>query len=60
MNMKNDSKQTETLSFADELKQGQTQNSENYITIVAIIAGIIAAAVITGIVLKLKKNQISN
>ena len=60
MSQKNNDEKVETLSFADELKQGQTQNSENYITIVAIIAGIIAAAVITGIVLKLKKNQISN
>ena len=54
-NEKNDGEQTETLSFADELKQGQTQNSENDITIVGIIAGIIAAAVIGGVVLKLKK-----
>jgi len=55
MTEKNDGEQTETLSFADELKQGQTQNSENDITIVGIIAGIIAAAVIGGVVLKLKK-----
>jgi len=54
-NEKNADEQTETLSFADELKQGQTQNSENDITIVGIIAGIIAAAVIGGVVLKLKK-----
>ena len=56
MNEKNDGEQTEMLSFADELKQGQTQNSENDITIVVIVAGIISAAVIGGIVLKLKKN----
>jgi len=43
------------LSFANELKQGQTQNSENDIMIVSIIAGVIAAAVIVGVVLKLKK-----
>jgi len=55
-NEKNDAEeQTQTLSFADELKQGQTQNSENDITIIGIIAGIIAAAVIGGVVLKLKK-----
>ena len=56
MTEKNDGEQTETLSFADELKQGQTQNSENDITIIAIIAGIISAAIIGGVVLKLKKN----
>ena len=55
MNEKND-EETEMLSFADELKQGQTENSENYIVIVSIIGGIIAAAVIGGIILKLKKN----
>ena len=55
MNEKND-EETEMLSFADELKQGQTENSENNIVIVGIIGGIIAAAVIGGIILKLKKN----
>jgi len=55
MSEKNNDEETETLSFADELKQGQTQNSEDDITIVGIIAGIIAAAIITGAVLKLKK-----
>jgi|GEM_PF-3989505 len=54
-NEKNDGEQTETLSFVDELKQGQTQNSENDIMIVSIIAGVIAAGVIVGVVLKLKK-----
>ena len=54
MNEKNDAEE-QTLSFADELKQDQIQNSENDITIVAIIAGIIAAAVIAVVVLKLKK-----
>ena len=53
MIIKNDE---ETLSFIDELKQGQTENSENNIVIVGIIGGIIAAAVIGGIILKLKKN----
>jgi len=54
-NEQNDDEETETLSFVSELEQGQTQNSENDITIVAIIAGIIAAAVIAVVVLKLKK-----
>jgi len=54
-NEKNDGEQTETLSFANELEQDQTQNSENDITIIGIIAGIIATAVIVGVVLKLKK-----
>ncbi len=55
-NEKNDGEQTKTLSFADELKQGQTENVEDDITVVVIVAGIIAAAVIGGVVLKLKKN----
>ena len=53
--MKEQNDAEETLSFANELKQGQTQNSKNDITIVAIIGGIITAAVIAGVVLKLKK-----
>ena len=52
----NNNEQTETLSFANELKQDQRQNSEDDITIIGIIAGIIAAVIIAGIVLKLKKN----
>ncbi len=56
MSEKNDEEQTETLSFINELKQGQTQSSENDITVVAIIAGVISAVVIGGVVLKLKKN----
>ena len=55
-NEKNDGEQSETLSFAEKLEQGQTQNSENDIMIVVIIAGIIAAVIIGGVVLKLKKN----
>jgi hypothetical protein len=55
-NEKNDGEQSETLSFAEKLEQGQTQNSENDIMIVAIISGIIAAVIIGGVVLKLKKN----
>ena len=55
INEKND-EETETLSFADELKQGQTENSENDIVVVGIIGGIVAVAIIGGIILKLKKN----
>jgi len=55
MSEKKDGEETETLSFADKLKQDQTQNSENDITILGIVAGIIVVAVIVGIVLKLKK-----
>ena len=43
------------LSFADELKE-ETPNSEYDITIVAIIAGIIIAGIIGGVIFKLKKN----
>ena len=55
MIIKND-EDTVTLSFADELKQGQTENSENDIVVVGIIGGIVAVAIIGGIILKLKKN----
>ena len=44
------------LSFAEELKKGPVQNSENDMTIVVIISGIIIAGIIGGVVLKLKKN----
>jgi len=54
MNEKND-EDTVTLSFADELKQGQTGNSENDMIIVGIIGGIIAAVAIGVVILKLKK-----
>ena len=54
MNEKND-EDTVTLSFADELKQGQTGNSENDIIIAGIIGGIIAAVGIGVVILKLKK-----
>ena len=43
------------LSFADELKN-QTSNSEDDMTIVVIILGIISAGIVGGVVLKLKKN----
>ena len=44
------------LSFIDELKKGPVQNSENNIIILVIIAGIIIAGIIGGIIFKLKKN----
>ena len=43
------------LSFADELKN-QTSNSGEDMTIVGIIAGVIIAGIVGGVVLKLKKN----
>ena len=43
------------LSFADKLKN-QTSNSVDDMTITAIIAGIIIAGIIGGVILKLKKN----
>ena len=44
------------LSFADELKKGQTQNSDNSMTIVGIIVGLIIVGIISGVIFKLKKN----
>ena len=44
------------LSFADELEKGQTQNSDNSMTIVGIIVGIIIVGIISGVIFKLKKN----
>jgi len=44
------------LSFVDELKKGPVQNSENNTIILVIIAGIIIAGIIGGIIFKLKKN----
>ena len=43
-------------SFADELEKGQTQNSDNSMTIVGIIVGIIIVGIISGVIFKLKKN----
>ena len=45
----------EELSFADELSKGQTSESSQDYTIIAIIIGIIAAIVI-GVIVKVKKN----
>tara|TARA_B100001142_G_scaffold265028_1_gene268902 strand:+ start:403 stop:1569 length:1167 start_codon:yes stop_codon:yes gene_type:complete len=44
------------LSFADELEKGQTQNSDNSMTIVGIIIGLIIVGIISGVIFKLKKN----
>ena len=44
------------LSFADELKTGPVQNSEDNTIIVAIVAGIVIAGIIGGVIFKLKKN----
>ena len=46
----------DTLSFADELKKGQTQNSDNIMTIIGIIVGLIIIGIISGVIFKLKKN----
>ena len=52
----NDGEKQDTLSFADELKKGQTQNSDNSMTIVGIIVGLIIVGIISGVIFKLKKN----
>ena len=44
------------LSFADELEKGQTQNSDNSMTIVGIIIGLNIVGIISGVIFKLKKN----
>ena len=46
----------DTLSFADELKKGQMQNSDNSMTIVGIIIGLIIVGIISVVIFKLKKN----
>ena len=46
----------DTLSFADELKKSQIQNSDNSMTIVGIIVGLIIVGIISGVIFKLKKN----
>jgi len=45
----------EELSFADELSKGQTSESSQDYTIIAIIIGVIAAIII-GVIVKIKKN----
>ena len=47
--------QKDTLSFEDELSKGQTSESSQDYTIIAIIIGIIAAIII-GVIVKVKKN----
>jgi len=46
----------DTLSFANELENGQTINSEDNTMIIVLIGAIIAGAIIVGTVIKLKKN----
>ena len=50
-----DEEKTNELSFADELEK-QTPSSGDDMTIVAIVAGIIVAGIIGGVIFKLKKN----
>ena len=52
----NEEKKVGDLSFADELAKGPVQNSEDNTIIVAIVAGIIIAGIIGGVIFKLKKN----
>ena len=52
----NEEKRVDELSFADELKKGPTQNSEENTMTLVIIAGVIIAGIIGGIIFKLKKN----
>jgi len=52
----NEEKKVDDLSFADELAKGPVQNSEDNTIIVAIVAGIIIAGIIGGVIFKLKKN----
>ena len=51
-----DEEKIDELSFADELKKGPTQTSEDNTIIVAIVAGIIITGIIGGVIFKLKKN----
>jgi len=51
-----DKEEVDELSFADELKKGPTQNSEDNTIILVIIAGVIIAGIIGGVIFKLKKN----
>ena len=52
----NEEEMVNELSFADELKKGPVQNSEDNTIIVAIVAGIVIAGIIGGVIFKLKKN----
>ena len=52
----NEEEMVNELSFADDLKKGQVENSEDNIMILAIIVGVIIAGIIGGVIFKLKKN----
>ena len=52
----NEEEMVNELSFADELKKGPVQNSEDNTIIVAIVAGIVIVGIIGGVIFKLKKN----
>ena len=52
----NEEKRVDELSFADELKKGPTQNSEENTMTLVIIAGVIIAGIIGGVIFRLKKN----
>ncbi len=52
----NEEEEVNKLSFADELERGPVQNSEDNTIIVAIVAGIVIAGIIGGVIFKLKKN----
>ena len=52
----NEEEKIDNLSFADELQESQTQNSDNSMTIVGIIVGLIIVGIISGVIFKLKKN----
>ncbi len=52
----NEEEEVNKLSFADELERGPVQNSEDNTIIMAIVAGIVIAGIIGGVIFKLKKN----
>ena len=52
----NEEKKVDELSFADELAKGPVQNSEDNTIILVIIAGVIIAGIIGGVIFRLKKN----
>ena len=54
--MNEEEEEVNKLSFADELETGPVQNSEDNTIIVAIVAGIVIAGIIGGVIFKLKKN----
>ena len=51
-----DAKKVDELSFSDELEKGPVQNSEGNTIIAAIVAGIVIAGIIGGVIFKLRKN----